>query len=191
MEETGAARATRAMGTMRTLRIAVVMQRLPLDNRWQPWQWRPLEIVEMDASSLPDQAAPRCLLSSDAETRWLFGGFEVELFRDEAEGYFLNVDSPQPCWFIMWRMEEHDGEADAIAVPKTVTLSYNEAARLMDGGERVEILPAPPHIVGMMQSFVDEYYRPEAKGKRRKPSFEGGAGVDAMARAEQDINRGS
>src|SRR5690606_5125949 len=74
-------------------RVAVVMQRLPLDNRWQPWRWRPLEVVEHDLSHLPDQLERRCLMSSEVDSRWLFGGFEVGLFRDEAEGYFLNVDS--------------------------------------------------------------------------------------------------
>ncbi len=171
-------------------RVAVIMQRLPLDNRWQPWQWRPLEVVELDVSPLPGEgeSGPRCLMRSAEETRWLFGGFDVEFFRDEAEGYFLNVDAPSPCWFIMWRMEEVDGEE--IAVPKCVTLSYNEAARLMDGGERVDVLPASPHMLELMHAFVAQYYRPEAKGKRRKPSFEGGAAVQEMARAEKDTQRG-
>ncbi|MDO8298443.1 DUF3305 domain-containing protein [Lacisediminimonas sp.] len=169
-------------------RVAVIMQRLPLDNRWQPWQWRPLEIVELDVSPLPDEPGPRCLMDSAEESRWLFGGFELEFFRDEAEGYFLNVDTANPSWFVMWRMEEVDGQE--IAVPKSVTLSYNVAARLMDGGERVDILPASPHIVELMHGFVAQYYRPEVKGKRRKPSFEGGAAVQEMARAEKDVPRG-
>lgn len=180
------------MEEAKAIRIGVVMQRRALASRWQPWQWKPLEVVEIDPAALPVTAAPHCLLQSHEDSRWLFGGFEVELFRDEAEGYFLNIDSQQPCWFVMWRLEE-GGENDAeggLAVPKSVTLSYNEAARLMDGGERVDILPAPAHIVGLMREFVDTHYKPEAKGKRRKPSFEGGAAVDAMARAEQDIPRG-
>ena len=170
-------------------RVAVVMQRLPLASRWQPWRWRPLEVVELDLSQLPGQPDRRCLLSSDSDTRWLFGGFEVEFFHDEAEGYFLNVDSEQPCWFIMWRLEE--GDDGEIAVPKFVTLSYNEAARRMDAGERVDLLPAPPHIIALMRTFVEQNYRPEPRGKRRKPSFEGGAAVEEMARAERDIHRGS
>ena len=35
-----------------------------------------------------------------------------------------------------------------------------------------------------MTVFVQRHYRPELKKKRKKPSFEGGAGVDLMARAE-------
>jgi hypothetical protein len=168
------------------LAIGVVMQRSPLDNRWQPHQWRPMEIV-IDAV-LAEDGAPRRLRDDAADTRWLFTGFDIRLFRDEAEGYFLNISSPAPCWFVMWRMEEIDGEE--VAVPRSVTLSYNEAARLMDGGERVDTLPASPDIVEHLCGFVAEHYKPEPKRKRRKPSFEGGAGVAKMADAEGRNNGG-
>jgi hypothetical protein len=165
------------------LKIGVVMQRTPLNNRWQPYQWRPMEIV---ANAILPEGAPRCLLDDPADIRWLFTGFDIKLFSDEGEGYFLNISSPTPCWFIMWRMEELDGTE--IAVPKAVTLSYNEAARLMDGGEQVDTLPASAGIVERLSAFTAEYYKPEPKGKRRKPSFEGGAGVAKMASAEGKSN---
>ena len=160
--------------------VAVVMQRTPLSNRWQPFQWKPIELT---ADVLLADAGRRCLRSDEADTRWLFGGFQISLYTDEAEGYFLNIASPTPCWFIMWRLETCDGLE--IAVPKQVTLSYNEAARLMDGGEQVDTLPASPALIERVAAFVQEHYRPEPKKKRRKPSFEGGAAVDEMARAER------
>lgn len=161
------------------IRLAVVMQRTPLASCWQSYRWQAAE-VSVNAL-LPDHTV-RCLRDDPADTRWLFTGFELRLYRDEAEGYFLNIDSPAPCWFVMWRIEEIEGVE--VAVPKQITLSYNEAARLMDGGEQVDAVPAPPDIVERMTAFVQEYYRPEPKKKRRKPSFEGGAGVEQMARAE-------
>lgn len=157
--------------------VGVIMQRKPLDNRWQPFQWQPVEIL-----APVEAGAPRCLHDDPSDLRWLHTGFEVRLYTDEAEGYFLNADAPVPCWFIMWRMEEIDGAE--MAVPKTVTLSYNEAARLMDAGERVDTLPASAVIVERLQAFIAEHYRPEPKKKRKKPSFEGGEGVDRMAREE-------
>jgi hypothetical protein len=161
------------------LSVAVLMQRTPLANRWQPFQWKPFEI---SADPLLADAGSRCLRTSDAESLWLFGGFAINLYPDEAEGYYLNISSPAPCWFVMWRMETRDGED--IAVPKQVTLSYNEAARLMDGGEQVDALPASLAVIERLTAFVQEHYRPEPKKKRRKPSFEGGAAVEEMARAE-------
>lgn len=170
------------MQEQRKLQVAVIMQRRPLANRWQPWQWRPLEVLIAPEGLV--EGAPRLLLDSEEDTRWLHGPFDVELFRNEAEGYFLNVDSPTPSWFVMWRMQgDEDGAAQAL--PQRVMLSYNEAARLMDGGEQVDILPAPPEVLQWLAAFVAEHYRPEPKGKRKRPSFEGGSGVDAMARAEK------
>jgi hypothetical protein len=164
-----------------TIKIGIVMQRKPISSRWQPYQWRPIEILD---DLLPPQEGGRCLLDDPNDTRWLFNGFETGFFTDEAEGYFLNISSPAPCWFVMWRIEEIDGAE--IAVPKSITLSYNEAARLMDGGEQVDTLPASADVIEAMTAFVNEHYKPEVKKKRRKPSFEGGAAVEQMAKAEVD-----
>jgi hypothetical protein len=161
------------------IQIAIVMQRVRLNNRWQSYQWRPVEVVANTA--LPTGTA-RCLRDDEDDMRWLFTNFDVKLFSDEAEGYFLNISSPAPCWFIMWRTEDIEGME--VAVPKVVTLSYNEAARLMDGGEQVDTLPASETIIERLTAFAQSYYHPEPKRKRRKPSFEGGAGVDQMAKAE-------
>ncbi|MGV8892165.1 MAG: DUF3305 domain-containing protein [Burkholderiaceae bacterium] len=165
--------------------VSVIMQRKTLDNRWQSHQWRPLEVL--DSAALPPGNA-RCLVNDANDTRWLFPGFDVKLFSDEGEGYYLNISSATPCWFIMWRIEQID--AQEIAVPKSVTLSYNEAARLMDGGEQVDTLPASATIIERLSRFTQEHYQPEIKRKRKKPSFEGGAGVDSMARAEGKSNGG-
>lgn len=160
------------------IHIGVVMQRLQLDNRWQSHQWRPFEIV---SDLVLSDGSPRCLREDVADARWLFPGFEIKLYSDEGEGYFLNISAPAPCWFVMWRMEERDGVE--IAVPKAVTLSYNEAARLMDGGEQVETLPASTEIIERLTAFVEDFYHPQAKKKRRKPSFEGGAEIEKMGAA--------
>jgi hypothetical protein len=157
------------------IEISVIMQRQRLNNRWQSHQWRPLEIV---SDTMLQGARARCLRNDPDDARWLFPSFEIRLYSDEGEGYFLNISAPVPCWFVMWRMEEHEGEE--IGVPKVVTLSYNEAARLMDGGERVDTLPAAPEVVARLRAFVDDFYHPQAKQKRRKPSFEGGAEIERM-----------
>ena len=56
--------------------------------------------------------------------------------RSEAEGYHLNITSPEPKVFVMWRMADA-GVAPA-ASPVVVTVSYNQAARMLDGGEQVD-----------------------------------------------------
>jgi hypothetical protein len=87
--------------------------------------------------------------------------------RDEAEGYYLNLTTSQPYMFVMWRME------DDLAVPKIVTPSYHEAARMMDGGAQVDGVPLPEELASWLAAYVDANYRPEPKKRARPPSFKG------------------
>ena len=149
--------------------VAVVMRRERIDNAWQPWRWALADVV-------PHQdgfgAAPRLLLKDEREERWLHPGFRVELHQGDAEGYYLNVTTPQPCFWVVWRMEEEAGLADEpIAVPQIVTLSYHDAGRWLDAQETVEQVPAPPAVVHWMQHFVDEHHVLEAKRRQRPESF--------------------
>jgi hypothetical protein len=166
-------------------RVGVVMQRTPLSSRWQPFQWLPIEILG-DAG--PVSHAPHCLRNDPADVRWLFNDIHVTLCTIEAEGYFLNISAPAPCWFVMWRLEEVDGQE--VGVPKSVTLSYNEAARQMAGGERVDTLPLSIDVLEWLTAFTQAHYHPEPKRKHKKPSFEGGEGVEKMARAEGESHGG-
>ena len=62
-----------------------------------------------------------------------------------------------------------------------VTLSYNEAARMMDGGEQVDAVALPLPLHAMLVPFVEEHYKPEPKKKvRRNDPF---AADDARDRA--------
>jgi hypothetical protein len=70
----------------------------------------------------------------------------------------------------------HDEAADD-RYPFQATLSYNEAARWMDGGEKVERTPAWPDLARWMGEWVEANYRPEPKKRRRPNSFEGKEGV--------------
>jgi hypothetical protein len=146
-----------------TIEVAVVMRRVPQNNRWQPWRWELEDVVENEPGFGTE---PRLLLKQGDEERWLHPGFTVELFRDEAEGYYLNATSPAPAWFVVWRMEE--GE---FAKPAFLTLSYNEAARWLDAQEKVEQVPAPGEVVEWMRAFGEEHYVPEPRRRKRPDSF--------------------
>jgi len=149
--------------------VAVVMRRERIDNRWQPWRWSLDEIVPHEEGF---GATPRLLLKDEREERWLHPGFKVELFTDDGEGYYLNASTGQPCFWVVWRMEEEALLADEpIAVPQTVTLSYHDAGRWLDAQETVEQVPAPPQIVQWLQQFVDQHYVLEAKRRQRPQSF--------------------
>lgn len=146
--------------------VAVVIERITLANRWTSEKWQ-VGTVERDDSPL--EVAVK--LSDDATgTRWRFTGFGVELHPSESEGYFLNITAPEPKIFVMWRMLEPERiAADGLsAKPELVTVSYNEAARLMDGGEMVDAVPLFPELLAWMQPYVAANYKPEPKRKVRR-----------------------
>jgi hypothetical protein len=145
-----------------TIEVAVVMRRAPQANRWQPWRW---ELADVVAQEPGFGTEPRLLRKEGDEEHWLHPGFTVELFRDEAEGYYLNVATPAPAWFVAWRME------DEFARPAFLTLSYNEAARWLDAQETVEQVPAPAAVVEWMKAFAEEHYAPEPRRRKRPDSF--------------------
>ncbi len=149
--------------------VAVVMRRERIDNVWQPWRWVLADVVpHEDGFGKP----PRLLLKDEREERWLHPGFKVELFFGDAEGYYLNVTTPQPCFWVVWRMEEEAALADEpIAVPQIVTLSYHDAGRWLDAQETVEQVPAPLDVVQWMQHFVDQHHVLEVKRRKRPESF--------------------
>ena len=152
-----------------SVEVAVVMRRERIDNKWQPWRWILAEVID-DEPGYGKQ--PRLLYKSDSEERWLHPGFIVALFRDDAEGYYLNATTQTPCWFVLWRMEEEHGVAsEPIARPEMVSLSYHDAGRWLDAQETVEQVPAPPAVVQWLQAFVDEHHVVEPKRRQRPQSF--------------------
>jgi hypothetical protein len=149
--------------------VAVVMRRERIDNRWQPWRWSLSEIIPHEDGF---GSLPRLLLKDDAEERWLHPGFKVELFSDDAEGYHLNLTTPQPCFWVVWRMEEEPAISDeCIAVPQIVTLSYHDAGRWLDAQETVEQVPAPLEVLLWLQTFVDAQHVEVFKRRKRPESF--------------------
>jgi hypothetical protein len=147
-------------------RLAAILERLPVESRWESHRWSLLGVV-------PDVGGePRTLIDDGRQVQRLFPGLEVALYPEEAEGYFLNVDTVDPSVFVSIRTDEATGDPYAAQA----TLSYNEAARWMDGGEKVERVSAWPELIAWMGEWVEANYRPEPKKRQRPRSFEGKEG---------------
>jgi hypothetical protein len=142
-------------------RVAVVMQRRPLANRWQSEVWEPLGVLD----DYQGATEPRQIVDDESSQQWLYPGFDVVLRRSEAEGYFHNVSAREPRVFVLWRMEHQR------AVPQFVTVSYDEASRWMDGGESVDSVPMPASVYAWVGEFVEKNYRPEPKKRIKPQSF--------------------
>ena len=148
-----------------SIRVAVVMEREANPNRWEDWRFRLVDVV-------PHQAAfgdsPRVLRDDGRVQHTLHPGFMLELFRDEAEGYALNLGTGSPVWFVVWRVDDDDRSR---AWPETVSVSYTEAGRWLDAQERVDNVPLASELAAWLQAYTDAHHRPEPKKRRRPQSF--------------------
>jgi hypothetical protein len=157
--------------------VDVVMERIALHNRWTSEQWRPAwvdPVAPGRATGTAPALAPVCIEDTPERTLWKFAQREIEVHPSEAEGYFLNVSSESPVVFVMWRMRDDDVVPPA--EPFIVTLSYNEAGRFMDGGERVDPVPMSASIRDWLGAYVAVHYKPEPKKKvKRNDPFRDGA----------------
>ena len=170
------------------MRFAVLMRKQNIDNPWVSYRWVPQEVLPDfgQFNSQQSKSIAGQFLGRDAEGEsWLFTGYELDLFPDESEGYYLNVSATKPSWFVMWRLEEDveryideqslplaKSEA-SFAVPHRICVSYNEAARLLDGGESVDTVPMIDEHAAWLQEYVNDNYRPEPKKRHRPASFKG------------------
>jgi hypothetical protein len=147
------------------VQVAVVLEREARPNKWEDWRFRIAEVLLHEAAFGTE---PRLLRDDGRTACWLYPAFTQELFRDECEGYHLNLTSGAPVWFVVWRLDDGDPSR---AAPVAVSLSYNEAGRWLDAQEKVDNVPLQPELREWLQAYTDEHYRPEVKQRRRPESF--------------------
>jgi len=150
------------------------------------------DLPDLDAPGLPaaDAAAPD--LGPAPGRRFVTEPIGLTLDRDEAEGYYLNLTSPQPSLFALLRLSDVACATASHApaeVPQavSVTASYSEAARWMDGGMVVVRTPLPEPLLAWIAEFAQHHFQVEGrkKGGRFRPSFLSRKEFGEVARAEQ------
>ena len=152
---------------MKHFPVAVIIEKTRLDNRWVSERWEAIGVIPAFAAD-PADCAPRRIVAEVDREQFLTGHFRLELFRDEVDNYHLNLTSPEPRVFVMWRMEED------IPRPVSVTLSYGEAARWLDSGEQCDGVAMPPEIADWLGDFVNTHYKPAVRHKvKRNDPFAG------------------
>jgi Protein of unknown function (DUF3305) len=146
--------------TKPTFPLGVVMQRRAVQNPWIDCVWEPWSVLAGHGAG-----EPRLLVDDQSISQWLHPGFALQLHRDEAEGYYLNVSGPAPSVFILWRMEGDSG------LPLDVTVSSEEAGRWLDGGHSVDRVAMPAEIFAWVGEFVEDNYRPQPQVRIKPRSF--------------------
>jgi hypothetical protein len=145
-----------------TLRLAVIMERRVLHNKWADHAWEARALQPEGADRVN---APRLHATGDAATQWLFPPLELTLHTDEADNYLLNVMAPEPRIFVMWRPDE---EVEPPLRVMQISASYGEAARWLDSGEKVDGLPMPALVRDWVESFARRYQRPPEPRRQKR-----------------------
>lgn len=143
-----------------SLPVAVIMQRTTVAGRWSTVKWETQGVVQ--DNSEPGTSS-RVIYDDETRRLILYPGFDIVLFREEVEDYYLNLTAREPRIFVLWRQEEPEP-----AVPAFVSVSYGKAARWMDAGENVDGVPMAPEVYAWVGQFVEQHYRPQPKVKRRR-----------------------
>lgn len=148
--------------------VAVEFERVAVASRWVDAKWQPSRVIAVEgAPDAADESAVERVDAAGALERWRFPAQVVELHPTEGEGYWLNLNSPDPRTFVMWRMREDPAIAPA-AYPVVVTLSYHQAARMTDGGEQVDSVPIDPRLRAVLEPYTALHYTPETRRKRKR-----------------------
>lgn len=153
------------MKSQPAVQVAVVIERTARPNVWEDFGFRLLEVV-------PDEgvfgSVPRCLHDDGKVSRWLHPGHTVALYADECKGYFLNLTSGRPVWFVSWSVDADDASRVELTA---VSLSYIEADRRMTAEEVVENVPLQAELCEWLRVFTNEYFKPDSGRKVRAMSF--------------------
>ena len=114
-----------------------------------------------------DEVEPTLIREDDGVSQYLYGGFDIESFKDDLESYTANLRAHKPSVFVIC---EHDDEIDEIR-PLVVTLNYDEMASYVEVDEPVFDIPIPSDIYHWVESYVLQNYRPEETKKRRREKW--------------------
>lgn len=142
---------------MASMPVAVIMQRRIVEHRWaSSVSWSVAGVVACP----PELSGVQALQWSDNQESFLHPGLQLELHRDEDDGYFENWAAPQPRIFVMWQMKEER------AVPVSVSVSYGEGTRMLDSGDCADGVAMPPDIHAWLTAYLQAHYQPKPRRGR-------------------------
>ena len=140
------------------LAVSVILEKRPSISRWADAYWTATGVVV----GTNEHHTVTLLHEQDGIQQYLYPGLSVSLHRDECDGYYHNLQSPQPGCYIIANLA-----ADGTPSPYIVTLSFDEANSYLQGSAEVYAVPIPPELYRWTEAYVLEHYAPEKKKKPR------------------------
>ena len=111
-----------------SLPVAVIMgRRMVAGQGWRVPSWRVVALVA--GAGLPGKEAQGTpVRGDDDEEHFLWGGLRLDLYRDAADSYWVNLTGRQPSLFVLCSEDEQSR-----IVPTLVTADQNEACSGVEG----------------------------------------------------------
>lgn len=148
------------------LPVAAVLVRRPSRSQWASESWSVAGVVAGEVAATLD-TTPRAIHSDGEETRYLCGGLTLQLHRDEGASYHHNLTTEAPSVFVICRESDHSSAPQ----PFLTTVSYDEAAAYLEGGDEVYPVPMPPEVYRWVESYVLAHYVPTPIVKRKRDDW--------------------
>jgi hypothetical protein len=154
------------MAARLTIPIAVVMRRRMIEHgRWRVPSWDVLSVLPAD--HLASRGASRePVRKGDEEEQYLWSGFALELYRDEAESYWYNLTGDNPALYVLCH-ETPEGDME----PFLVTADHDQGTAGVEADDKVFIAPIPQDIYQEIERFIVEHYVPAERKKRRRKNW--------------------
>ena len=141
--------------------VSVIIERRSYpDKAWMLDSWSALGVLPAEGQSTGVSCTS--IYQCDSSEQFLFEGYCIELFADDAESYYANLTGRQPGVFVVCEQEEEDDSLH----PLLVTVSYDEMASYIEVDTPVFDLPIPPPVYEWVEGWVLENYQPQKKHKR-------------------------
>lgn len=145
-----------------TFEISIIMRcKMVQGARWRVRSWSVLGVV---AGAGRAEATSRLVRRDDSSEDYLWCGYVLRLFQDEAESYYQNLLADQPLLYVVTRQDEGSEGPE----PFHVTASFDEAHAYLEGDDDVHAVPMPSEIGRWVEEFVLANYVPEPRVKRKR-----------------------
>jgi hypothetical protein len=155
------------MTNTRRFPVSVILERRPAGSSpWATEEWEAIGVVAGERGH--GVGVTRTPIRADQHReQFLWSGFALELYADEAESYYSNLRGGTPSVFVVCRQGEDDPEM----IPFLVTVSYDEVAAHMEVEDPAFSVAMPPEVYLWLERYVVENYVPTQKKRRKRKKW--------------------
>jgi hypothetical protein len=134
-------------------------------GQWSVPSWSAVSVVAGE-HLVGKSSGQAPIYESDGDAQYLWSGFSLELYRDQAEEYWYNLTGENPSLFVICH-ESPDGDL----TPFRVTADQDSASGCLESDDQVFAVPIPPEIYQQIEQFIVAHYVPSERKKRKRKNW--------------------